>query len=174
MAFGLGSKAGAFGALYHTLNNAVIEGLVFMTFGAIMHALHKEDIRSISIKNDFLLVTSLIGMLSLAGVPLTSGFASKWLIYMASWEINPALSVIAIVISGMTLAYSMKLFSSAFMSPSPRKITVPFSMKVPIAVLSAFCLLIGLFPETGFYMISSAANALFSSEFYSIMAMGMG
>ncbi len=172
IAFGLGSVAGITAGTYQIFNNALIEGLLFMSFGAAIHVLGKENLGNLSVKSEFLLVSSLVGILALTGIPLTNGFASKWLIYMATWTVNPLLTVVTLVITGFTFAYSIKLFSSVFLSPDKKAINIPFSMKVPIFILVVLCIAIGIFPQAGMLISETASKALFELPAYIATVLG--
>ncbi|NOX71837.1 MAG: hypothetical protein GXO64_04030, partial [Candidatus Micrarchaeota archaeon] len=171
-AFAIGSSAGITAGTYQMLNNILIELLIFMTFGAVMHAYKEEEIGKISVKNDFLLLSALIGVLALTGIPLTSGFISKWMIYMAVWYANPLITIIALAVSGLTLAYSLKLFSSVFLGPNKKRLDVHLSMKIPILTLSIIVIILGIFPQVAIPTIENVTRSLTTLPTYIIHIMG--
>lgn len=172
IAFGLGTLAGFTAGTYHILNNAITEGILFMSFGVALHVIKKEKIGQVSVKNDFLLISSLIGILALTGIPLTNGFVSKWLIYLATWKVSPLITLLTLVVSGLTFAYSVKLFSAVFLSPGKRVIKVPLTMKIPICILLILCIIIGLFPHAGMMIAENASIALLNLPEYVTMVLG--
>ncbi len=172
VAYGIGTLPAITAGTYQIINNALIEALLFMSFGAAIHVVGKENIGNLSVKNDFLLVSSLIGIVALIGIPLTNGFVSKWLIYMSTWTVSPILTVIALVITGFTVAYSLKLFSAVFLSPDKKTIDIPFSMKIPIIILVVLCIVIGIFPQVGFVISETASKALFELPQYIGLVLG--
>ena len=98
-------------------------------------------------------------------MPPLNGFASKILIYESTYQVNPILSIIAILCSILLLAVFVKVFHSAFLGPKQEKFEgvkeAPKSMLIAMGILACIIIFIGLFPE---YIINSfvtpAANAL--------------
>jgi multicomponent Na+:H+ antiporter subunit D len=86
-----------------------------------------------------------------AGLPPFNGFASKLLIYESVYKFNPLLSIIAMVVSILTLASFVKVFHSAFLGPKLPQFKevkeVPRSMVFAMAVLSCIIIFFGLFPD---------------------------
>lgn len=174
MAIGLGTTLGLTSGIYHILNNALIKGLLFMAIGCVVYLTGKESLDGMGIKNTPLLLCIGIGVLSMAGIPPLNGFVSKWLIFMASWEISPVLTVLAIVASAITLAYGLKIFSSIFLSGKRVEGKIPRVMLIPVIVLAILCLLIGIFPQIGLGVVEPAANALLNQNQYITAALGGG
>ncbi|MCD6591291.1 MAG: hypothetical protein J7K72_04955 [Candidatus Aenigmarchaeota archaeon] len=171
MAIGLGTRSGLISGFYHILNNILIEALLFASIGCVIYATKETSLDKISVKNNTLLIATSIGILSLAGVPLFNGFVSKWLIYTASLEVNPSLTVIAVVISAITLAYGVKIIS-IFFNPSGKTIKIPKAMLVPVVVLAFLCILIGIFPHIGLSLVEPAVNALLNQNHYLTTVLG--
>jgi len=69
------------GSLFHLINHAFFKALLFLSAGAIIHAIFDEqDIRKMgALRNilPFIYMTFLIGSLALAGFPFLAGFYSK-------------------------------------------------------------------------------------------------
>jgi hydrogenase-4 component B len=101
---------------------------------------------------------AIMGALSIAGIPPLNGFVSKWLIYQSAIFGKPAsiyiiYAVIAIFMSTVTLAYFMKYLGSAYLGTLPERLSdapvgSPKSMEIVQLLLSAACLLLGIFPAT--------------------------
>lgn len=172
MALGLGTALGITASVYHIFNNALIKGLLFMSIGSVILLTGKENLDEMGVENTPLLLCVGVGILSLAGVPPLNGFVSKWLIFMASWEINPVLTVLALVSSALTLAYGLKIFSSVFMGPGRQRIIVPRTLLAPAVILAAICILISIFPQVGLSIVEPAANALMERSHYITAVLG--
>ncbi|MCK5023415.1 MAG: hypothetical protein KAS04_04545, partial [Candidatus Aenigmarchaeota archaeon] len=172
MAIGLGTTLGITSGMYHILNNVLIKGLLFMGIGCAMYVTRKENLNELSVKNTPLLICVGIGVLSMAGIPLLNGFASKWLIFMATWEINPILTILALITSAITLAYGLKIFSSMFLGSKAIEIKVPKIMMFPVILLTIICIVIGIFPQVGLSFIEPAVDALFSQSQYISAVLG--
>jgi NADH-quinone oxidoreductase subunit L len=72
----------------HLLTHGVFKALLFLGAGAIIHAVHSNDITSmtgLARRMPQTLIVFLVGTLSLAGVPLFAGFVSKEEVLAAVW-----------------------------------------------------------------------------------------
>ncbi len=166
MSLGLGSMLGITGALYHIFNHVLIKSLLFFSVGCVIYVTGKEAIGEMNINSRLLAVSTGIGVLALSGVPPFNGFVSKWIIYLATWEVSPVLTLISVVVSVFTLAYLMKMYSSIFLTTKKRGKSVPRLLLVPVVILMAVCVLIGIFPSIGSYFVDSAVNALLNPNQY--------
>jgi multicomponent Na+:H+ antiporter subunit D len=171
MSVGLGTSLGLVGGLFHMLNQALIKGLLFFCAGAVVYFAKTADLERLSgmLRTDRILSFSfLTGVLALAGVPLFNGFASKWVIYIAALEVNPALMLLAVLVSAITLAYGLKAYSVIFSgNPSGKSVAVrlPLSMKVPLVLLSALIIIIGVLPWIGIELATLMAGGLDSAAY---------
>lgn len=74
------------GALLHSLNHAVIKGLLFLAAGSIIHATGERDMDRLGGLMKVLPVTGvtfLVGAAAISGLPPLSGFASEFLLIFA-------------------------------------------------------------------------------------------
>ena len=121
----------------------------------------------------------LIGALAISGVPPFNGFSSKLMIYEAVYHLNPMLTIIALMVSVMTLASFTKVFQSAFTGPALpeyREVRdVPLSMKIGMGVLATATVAISLFPSQVVNgVIYPATDALLNQTGYVSAVMGGG
>ncbi len=75
------------GALFHTLNHGVFKALLFLNAGSMLYATGTQNLNKLGGLLKYMPwtgATALIASLSISGVPLFSGFASKWTIYVAA------------------------------------------------------------------------------------------
>ncbi|MFF2481301.1 NADH-quinone oxidoreductase subunit L [Paenibacillus sp. NPDC058071] len=153
MAIGLGSVTGS---LFHLFTHAFFKALLFLGAGAVIHAVHTQDIRQMGGLHGRMRLTSWtfgIGALALAGIPPFSGFWSKDVILSAAWEANPLLFAIGLAAAFCTALYMARLYILVFLgkprasladSPKPK---APISMTIPLVALAAVSVLAG-FIET--------------------------
>lgn len=183
---GLGISAG----LYHAMNHTIFKGLLFLAAGAVMHAAGTGDLNKLgglSKKMPKTTVLFLIGAFSISGIPPFNGFASKWMIYQATYQkavesgsIGFALvTIIALVTSVLTLASFVKVSQSVFFGQLPAELEdvkeVPFGMRLAMAVFAVLCVLTGLFPNLiTTYLTEPAAAAVFNVTGYINGMMGEG
>lgn len=74
------------GGLLHLINHVFFKDLLFLVCGAIMFMTakdHLRDLGGLGRKMPFTMLMFFIAGLSVIGVPPTSGFSSKWIIYHA-------------------------------------------------------------------------------------------
>jgi NADH:ubiquinone oxidoreductase subunit 5 (subunit L)/multisubunit Na+/H+ antiporter MnhA subunit len=136
--------------------------LLFLAAGAIMvqaHAKNLDDVTGLGRKMPFTLTFFMVGALSLAGVPPFSGFTSKWIIYEACMQNGQVvLAILSLAGSVFTMAYFVKFMHSVFFGiPSKNSENVkeaPWTMLVPMGVLSAVSIVFGIMPGIPISVIS--------------------
>ncbi|NCB23347.1 MAG: oxidoreductase [Deltaproteobacteria bacterium] len=154
LAVAAGGALGYAGGMLHVINHVFFKDLLFLVCGAVMFATHREtldDLGGIGRQMPFTLTMFAIAGLSVVGVPPTSGFSSKWLIYHALMEAGqPFLALLSLIGSVLTMAYIAKFLHAAFLGqPSPNLHDVheaPLIMRAPMGILAAGCVLTGVFP----------------------------
>ncbi len=168
MALALGTTLGVAGGLMHFVNHMMLKDLLFLCAGCIMvasHATTLDELGGLGRKMPITFAIFLFAGLSLAGVPPLNGFASKWLIYQAAFGSGHyLLGVFALIASLFTLAAVLKFAHAAFMgSPgaaAEHAQEAPAIMLVPMGVLTAGSLAVGLFPGLLLVPIAHIQQAL--------------
>lgn len=142
------------GGIFHIMNHAVYKGLLFLTAGALFFRTGTRDLNKmggLAHSMKYTTIFFIIGAAAIAGLPPFNGFASKLLIYESVYRFNPLLSIIAMLVSILTLASFVKVFHSAFLGPKLPQFKevkeVPRSMVFAMAVLSCIIIFFGLFPD---------------------------
>ena len=158
---GLNSPFAAVAAVFHIMNHATFKASLFMAAGIIDHETGTRDIRKLSglfRPMPYTGTLAIIAAASMAGVPLLNGFLSKEMffagtVYVSSlpW-INIGLPLAATVFGVFSVAYSLRFTLDVFFGPPahdlPRAPHEPNRwMRVPIELLVAACLLVGLAPQ---------------------------
>jgi len=109
LGFGCATPLGIAGAVFHIFNHAIFKSLLFVNSAAIESRLGTTDMDKmggLSAKMPVTGATSVIGMLSAAGIPPLAGFWSKLIIVIALWQAgHTAYAAIAVLASILTLAY---------------------------------------------------------------------
>lgn len=154
LAVAAGGALGYAGGMLHLINHVFFKDLLFLICGAVMFATHREtldDLGGIGRKMPFTLCMFAIAGLSLVGVPPTSGFSSKWIIYHALMQADqPFLALLSLVGSVITLAYVAKFMHAAFLGQPGQHLEdvreAPLVMRVPMGILAVGCVLTGVFP----------------------------
>lgn len=149
------ANLGLIGGLYHMLNHATFKCLLFLCAGAILYRTGTTDLNKLSglsRRMPFTTIMFLIGAAAISGIPPFNGFVSKWLIYQSTYQTDiPIVTVVALIVSVMTLASFIKVAHSAFFgaerSENINVKEVPMSMKIPMGIFGALCLIFGLFSK---------------------------
>ena len=127
-----GYSLGYMAGLFHLMNHAFFKALLFLGSGAVIHAVHTQDMREMGGLRKEMPITSItmgLGVLSIAGVPFFSGFWSKDEILVAvnnnaEYEgIFGALWFMALLTAGMTAFYMTRMWMMTFSGPSVRIVT---------------------------------------------------
>ena len=154
LAVAAGGALGYAGGMLHVVNHVFFKDLLFLVCGAVMFATHADsldDLGGIGRKMPFTLCMFAIAGLSVVGVPPTSGFSSKWIIYHALMQADqPFLALLSLVGSVLTLAYIAKFLHAAFLGQPSKHLDhvqeAPLTMRVPMAILAIGCIITGIFP----------------------------
>ena len=106
----LGEGSGDYGAgIYHTVMHSFFKALLFLSAGAVIHALHDEqDMKRMGGLWRYLPITKwafVIGYLALAAIPPFDGFWSKDDVLVAAWHKSSALWAVGVVTAGLTAYY---------------------------------------------------------------------
>lgn len=187
---GLYTALGVTGGLYHTLNHSLFKGLLFLCAGAVLYSTGTTDLNKLgglSKKMPLTCTLFLVGAFSISGLPPFNGFASKWMIFQASYEKaietnNIAygfVTVIALLVSIMTLASFIKVTQSVFFGQPKEEYEnvkeVPIAMRIPMVILGICCFITGILPQViNKYLIQPAASSVFNIKNYIDIMMGQG
>ncbi|MBF0502373.1 MAG: NADH-quinone oxidoreductase subunit L [Candidatus Riflebacteria bacterium] len=153
LGIGTGSSLGIAGALFHAFNHAINKALLFTNAAAVEYrtkTLNMDEIGGAGHRMPVTMVTSIIGSMSVAGLPPLSGFWSKLLIIIALWKSGfKAIALFAALASLLTLAYMLSFQRRIFFArTSDRFVSIeeaPRGMVAPAIALGAVIVGIGLF-----------------------------
>ena len=165
-------------ALFHLVNHAFFKALLFLSAGAVIHALNDEqDLRKyggLVTLLPFCYVLMLIGSFSLMALPFLTGYYSKEVIILSSYaaySISGHLAYwISTVAAAFTALYSIRSLYLTFLGrPNGPKVNYlsvhepPLIMALPLAILAIFSIFFGYITQQLFVGPGSAifGNALF-------------
>jgi len=162
LALGCGTPLAYLGAVWHFFNHAIFKSLLFVNSASLEKKFGSSDMNIITGMGSQLPVTSttsLIGLLSTAGIPPFSGFWSKLLIIIALFLAGKvAYAVVALLTGVLTLAYFLFLERKVFFTCSEivlqDKGGVPLGIKLCEVILCAITIIVGL----GFPFILSSLH----------------
>ncbi|MGM0502761.1 MAG: proton-conducting transporter membrane subunit [Bacillota bacterium] len=158
IAIGSTSDLSQIGTFLHLGNHIVYKGLLFMTIGVIIYTTGEEDLRQLNNlvkKLPKVTLLSLIGLASIAGIPLFNGHISKLLIKKGLT--NPILTwglYLAGIINALVV---IKIAYFAFFNDTRHQITInkkpTKSMITAMTMLASLNLLVGLKPQLGIELL---------------------
>ncbi|MDH7498754.1 MAG: proton-conducting transporter membrane subunit [candidate division NC10 bacterium] len=164
--------------LFHVMNHALFKGLLFLNAGSILYQTETRNLNEMGGLYKwmpFSAVATLVGALSISGLPPFNGFASKWLIYQTTilgGIDRPAyifFGIFALFISAVTLASMLKFLSCAFFGKPSEGVVqkvrseIPASMQIPQFAVAVLCLLLGLYPKVPILFLYEAIPSLGAS-----------
>jgi hydrogenase-4 component F len=170
---GLGTYLGCYGGLFHLLNHALEKALLFLCVGAIIYATGARRIADLGGLAERMPVTGacfMVGALAITGLPPTNGFMSKLTIFLALARARMWWAAVLAAVAGLlTAAVMLRAAYRVFWSERPAEATpaggpdareVPASLWVPMVVLAAACIVLGVFPQAAHPLLDRAATAL--------------
>ena len=163
------------GSLLHILFHAVIKSALFMSAGAVIYKCGVErvdEMRGIGKKMPKIMWSFTLCALALIGIPPASGFISKW--YLATGALETGMPIVSwlgpvvlLVSALLTAGYLLPIAIDGFF-PGPdfdyvhlEKKDPTKQMLVPIMVLAALAILLGVFPNLFVNYMSELVQLIF-------------
>ena len=158
--FGLSTPMAVVAGVFHILNHATFKASLFMAAGIIDHECGTRDLRRLGNLRRYMPYTAtlaIVASLAMAGIPLLNGFLSKEMFFAEALDageasgFRTAISIAALLYGVFGVAYSLRFVHDAFFGRGPRALPVephepPVWMQVPVGVLVALCLAVGILP----------------------------
>jgi multicomponent Na+:H+ antiporter subunit D len=169
LGIGLGTPLGILGGLFHLFNHALAKSLLFLNSGSLQMSTgtrNLDEMGGLGKRMPVTAGTTLIGSLSIAGVPPLNGFWSKLIIIVALVQAKQwAFAVIAVLVSVLTLWYYLIIQRKAFFGKLNERWSdvreAPFWMTVSTVLLALLCIATGIFfAATVNFWIRPAADSL--------------
>ena len=158
---------GVAGGILHLFNHALIKAALFMAMGCVfyrMGSVRIEAMAGISKRMPWTTAAFVAGGLALIGVPLTTGFVSKWYLLLASVESGMWWIALFILISSLlAIIYVWRVVEAAYFMPSPDGAPegeAPLLMLIPTWVLIIGNVYFGMDTRVSVGVAVDAAKAL--------------
>lgn len=153
-------RAGVGSLFYYALTYGLATVGAFSVIGVVDQAgggcRSITDLAGLHRRSPFLAAVLLVCFLSLAGVPPLAGFFGKFAIFAAALategvaSTTGGLTLAAIALSAVALYYYLVVLKSALVTapkPEARPIAVPLDVKLPLFVLAALIVALGVWPS---------------------------
>ena len=158
--FGIGTPLAVVAGVFHIINHATFKASLFMLAGIVDHETGTRDMRHLRGLYRYMPYSAalmVIAAAAMAGIPSLNGFISKEMFLAEIVEhghaLDPSWLLPAVVTLGavFSAAYSIRIAHNVFFGAAPDDLPKdphdPSSgMQIPVAILVAACIAIGLFP----------------------------
>ncbi len=165
--------------LYHAINHAFMKSLLFLSTGAVLHATGERNLGRLGglIRTmPWVAWLSLVGVLSIAGLPPLNGFVSEWLLLQAFLLSNEVphsfvnmllpLGAALIALAAALAGYVMVKFFGVVFLGQPREATLAKAHdagrleRVGLVWLALGCVSLGLLPTQVIRVLSFVTASL--------------
>ncbi len=168
MGIGIGTSIGVAGGLYHALNHAIFKTTLFMGAGVLIYTTGSRklsDMGGLGTKMPITFLTMLIAIFALAGIPMTGGFGSKWLLYEAAIDKKFVfIAPLAFIASVGAFLYSFRILQSAFLGQLPDRLKDAKDpsplITIPMMFLAGLLILFGIAPGIPLSVIAGIESYL--------------
>jgi NADH-quinone oxidoreductase subunit N len=169
---GAGGHAGTTAAaagVFHSMTHMVMKAGAFLFVGALVVLQvgdEVKDLRGLRTRSPGLAYIMTLLLLSLVGMPLLSGFWSKYYIAIAGVEAGgwyPWLVLALLLNSAFSLYYYTRVLRVMWFEEADEglnDLAVPWHTWLVLGLVTLFVVFVGLFPEPFFLLSQAAAQAL--------------
>lgn len=181
VAFGIGTHAAVFAAIFLMFNHAIIKGMLFLSSTYLVYHSEDKNISDLDGIGKLMPITAFLfalGALAIVGLPPFSGFWSKLYILMAAAD-ERLIAVIAIilVVSIIEIVYYFRVIHRIYFKEriSTIEIKIPsFNAKLAMIILALVIVIIGVYPDLISGLIDRAATDLLDKQHYiqSVLSVG--
>jgi multicomponent Na+:H+ antiporter subunit D len=165
------NSAGVVGGVAHITTHAVSKITLFLCAGSIYVSAHKTEISQLSglaKRMPWTMAAFAIASLSIVGIPLTSGFVSKWYLVIGSVDGGRLVLLAVLLVSSLlSAAYLGPIVYKAYFepgSPDDEEIREVPWMVAPLTLSAAASLLLGFYPEPVLQLAELASPVLQLAE----------
>lgn len=171
--------------LYHALNHALFKSLLFLSCGSVLHATQERNMGKLGglIRvMPWVAGTTLVGTLSLAGLPPFNGFVSEWLMLQAyllrpdfpqAWlDMTLPLGAAVLALVGGLSGFAMVKFYGIVFLGQPRGLDLNAATvhdadrweRSALLFMALGCLLLGVLPKLVLARLDAVTQSLLGAE----------
>ena len=164
----LATTTGLAAGMLHLFNHAMIKAALFMAMGAVVYRLGScrlDQMAGLAKQMPWAMAAFVAGGLSLIGVPLTTGFVSKWYLVNAAFDAGWTIIPVAILGSSLlAVIYIWKVVETAYMRlpPADQKPVqeAPLALLIPLWIMVAANFFFGIQGNLLWQSVLQAARQL--------------
>jgi len=162
-----GMTYGLLGTFLHIFNHSLMKGMAFLSVGSVVHETGTRDINKLKGVGRMMPWTTLsifVAFMGLGGVPGTSGFISKFILFNAS--IGAGLSILAlagVLNSTLSMAYYLRVLVALLSKRTEETIEAkeaPILMVGVAMIMAVLIIVLGFYPSPIVGIASDASKAL--------------
>jgi NADH-quinone oxidoreductase subunit L len=156
---GIGGHAGEgyTASMFHLFTHAFFKALLFLGAGAVIHAVHSNEMERMGGLRKFMPITHitfLVACLAIAGIPPFSGFFSKDEILTAAFAHDKVIFAVMWVVAGLTAFYMFRLYFRIFWGADRKYDHAPHEapavMTIPLIIFAVMTCFVGFIPFSKF------------------------
>jgi multicomponent Na+:H+ antiporter subunit D len=162
------NRSGLTGGLTHIVIHAFLKITLFFCAGIILVMTQKTEVSQLKGIGKDMPVTMLcftLASIGLTGIPPTNGFISKWYLSIGSLEQGRFVYVIVLLVSALvTACYLFPISINAFFGRkegTESHSEPPATMLIPVVVLTAAGLIMGIFPSVAMGIIDEIVSLFY-------------
>jgi multicomponent K+:H+ antiporter subunit A len=162
MLLGFGTATAVAAAIFHVVNHATFKASLFMAAGIVDHEAGTRDMRvlnGLARHMPYTAALAIVAAAAMAGVPLLNGFLSKEMFFTEALDVvrpgglrwvEPAA---ALLYGALSVGYSARFVMEVFFNADGKALPKtphepPRVMRLPVELLVAVCILVGVLPAT--------------------------
>jgi multicomponent Na+:H+ antiporter subunit D len=167
LGIGLAVQLGLTGGILHILNHALAKGCLFLCAGAVMYKAKVrriDDFRGLGHRMPITVAAFTLAAASVAGIPPTVGFMSKF--YLALGALETGRWVLVVVVAAgslLTALVYLRVITLAYFGgreTARLREEPPLGMLVPIVTLALACAVLGIFVRLPLSLVEPGVRVL--------------
>lgn len=163
----MNNSLGIVGAIFHFLSHALVKGGAFLVAGIVVYSLATTkiaDYKGLFKKMPYTSFAFLILALGMIGIPITTGFVSKWYLVIGAIESGKIIGAVAVLISSLlTAIYFWRVVDNIFfhkVEGEIKRIKEPLGLLIPTYLITIATLFFGIYPFPLIEYIEKASKLL--------------
>ena len=160
---------GIIGGIFYFLSHILGKTILLCVAGIIVHQTEIRDMRRLGGLAKLMPITAVLaimGSMILSAIPPLSGFQAEWIMFAGIFGQNSGtgllMALIGIFATFLTLAYTFWPIKRMFFGSIPEELNdvgrAPLTMTIPLLILSAISLILGICPDFVMRFLMSAMS----------------